>query len=268
MSKLPKKKISLPITLLLLTSILGLAILWSYKHRLWDGKTRFTMIKLTSPLQVKSIDPTTHEGIILTLPDDLEIESVAGRGKWLAGMIGKAGKSAWVADSLADYLGISYQGIEGQLDWWDSWAWRKNQKNVSWREVNLGQTPYVTTDTTPDGVSVKHITSAWDNKSRDWFSDQTIARESLGVELANSSAVPGLGASAARVVESMGFKVRKLTSQPDEVDHCVVKSQPSERKTLPVSKLMKEFGCRWESTDQSDLILILGREYRIWRTGS
>ncbi len=238
-----------------------------YLGRNWDQQTRFTTISHNSPITIRSFDPNSKSGIILILPDNLEIESVSGRGKWLAGKIALAGNSDWVGDSVADYLGISYVGIESKLSIWDQFMWRKYSREVTWNQVNLGETNFIETAITPDNMQIVRLADGWESKARDWFFDQSIAEESLGVAIVNSSPVPGLGIHAGRVVESMGYKVRDLTNISDEIGKCLVKSLPELQKSRAVLKLMHTFDCEWQKTDDTDLVLILGRVYREWLMG-
>lgn len=254
------------LVVVLLVSAIGAGILYSQKK--WDSQTRFTVIELAMPIRIKSFDPKTNRGLVLTLPADLEIDSVGGRGKWLAGLISKAGTTTWAADSIADYLDIAYQGVEGELPWWDKLAWAKFSQNIIWNEIDLAQTSFLSSDQTPDGLTVLHLTSSWPAKAREWFSDQVIAQEALGVNVVNTTVVPGLGASAARTVESMGFKVRGLTSGSPEVDQCVVTSQKSLKGSPAVRKLLKAFKCSWRVGEEGDLTLELGRRYQIWKIGT
>ena len=100
-----------------------------------------------------------------------------------------------------------------------------------------------------------------------WFTEQAIAEQSLGVVIVNTWAHPGLGTSASRVVESMGFKVRNLTTSEEKLDQCVVQSPLNLKKSLPVRRLMETFDCSWEETMDADLHLVLGRDYIRWRWG-
>ena len=77
----------------------------SYKGRRWEGRERFTVIQLGPPVVVASFDPQTGRGIKIELPDELEIETVGGRGTWRLGVLLKAGEARWAADSVAEALG-------------------------------------------------------------------------------------------------------------------------------------------------------------------
>jgi hypothetical protein len=244
-----------------------LVFLEIYLGRNWDQHTRFTTISHKIPITVRSFDPNSKTGVVLVLPDNLEIESVSGRGKWLAGKIHQAGKPTWVGDSVADYLGISYVGIDSNLSIWDKIMWEKYSRQISWKEIDLGNTNYLETVITPDNLQITRLADGWDSKARDWFFDQSIAEMSLGVAIVNTSPIPGLGIHAGRVVESVGFKVRDLTNSTEEIDKCLVKSLPELQKSQSVQKLIHTFDCNWQRSEETDLSLILGKQYREWLLG-
>jgi hypothetical protein len=264
------KKIKISIVFIILVGIFAglIFVLKGYVQRKWDKETRFTVISFSPEVVIKSFDRDTRQGIILKLPSDLQIESVQGRGKWRAEVIADAGELDWAASSIADYLGISYTSVEGELEWWDKLMWSTYSKNILWKEINFSETAYVEKHVLPDGVEVLTLTSNWDLKAREWFYDQKIASQALGVEIVNSTSASGLGAGAARIVESMGFKVRNLTSTADNVEECFVKSKTELKENVAVRKLLKTFGCRWETSDSADIILILGKKYLQWKDGN
>ncbi len=246
---------------------LSLALFLGLAGHLWDGQTRFTIITFSPHVTIKSFDPATNRGLVLTLPDNLEISAVAGRGEWMAGLIAKAGSLQWAADSIADTLGIAYIQVEGAGNWWNNLRWRLHEAEVEWRTVDLQETDLVTEFTTVDKVNALRLSGNWDNQAKTWFSDQQIASSQLGVGIVNSTSVPGLGVNASRVVESMGFKVRSLRTASQEVDQCVIRSRPAMKSAVTVRKLQNVFGCSWEASDEPDLQLILGQAYRSWKLG-
>lgn len=248
--------------------LLGIfAVLWGYHQRQWDGRSRFTQIYLTPKLVIKSFDPKSKTGVVLVFPENLEIDSISGRGSWNAGVISKAGNQRWAADSVANYLGISYTGIGNALNWWDQLQWQLWNSKIEWTEINVADTTALQPSTTPDGVMIYQLSRAWDSKANQWFFDQTIESQLLGVVIVNTTTTSGLGASASRVVESMGFKVRSLTSTDQDIKTCILQTKPELKTMLAVRKLQMTFGCSWQKSEQQDLTLILGDQYRSWKTG-
>jgi hypothetical protein len=272
MRRTPAKKSSL--ARLVILSVIGICVVVAaifvikgFVQRKWDRETRFTVISFTPDVVIKSFDRDAKQGIILRLPKDLQIESILGRGNWRAEVIDEAGDLQWAAESIAEYLGITYTAIEKDLEWWDKLMWTTNAKDIAWREIDLAKTSYVEKKKLPDGMEVLTLSSNWDQKAREWFYDQNIASQALGVELINTTTAAGLGASAARVVESMGFKVRSLSSISEKVEKCLVKSNSELKNNVAVRKLLKTFNCRWETSQTQDVFLVLGTEYLQWKQG-
>jgi len=241
--------------------------LWAFAHRTWDGQTRFTIINLRPHLVVKSFDPVSKKGIVINFPDNLEIESVSGRGSWMAGVIGRAGEEKWAADSVANYLGITYTLVSTSRGW-DSFLWSWQSRSVDWSIVEVADTSLLSKSSAPDGLETYHLSSTWDNKAKDWFYDQKIASQLLGVTIVNTTETSGLGANASRVVGSMGFKVRSLTTSNETPQTtCVVRTRLALKNNLATKKLQKSFACKWEVHDDSDIELVLGNLYRSWKMG-
>lgn len=245
--------------IVLLLFILGVAggLAWIYVGRKWDGESRFTVIRLGRQVVVESFDPVTLEGVKLALPDQLEIESVDGRGKWLAGAISRAGSRKWVADSVADYLGITYTSTS--LGWWDRLGWWRYSREVRWKEIALDETSWVEKGKTADGLEVWRLNQRWEMAARELFYDSVIAREGLVVVVVNTTDVSGLGAHAARVLESSGIKVGMVESKNEEIGRCVVRSEKGDKSRASVKMMMREFGCEWKEGEK--IVLELGREY-------
>ncbi len=267
MRRLSKRKLILPFVGLLSFLSVLFFVAFGFINRQWDGQSRFTKIYLSPHLIVQSFDPKSNQGVKLVFPDNLTIESISGRGSWGAGVIAKAGSGKWAADSVANYLGISYTGIAGHFTWWDELQWKLKSRSIDWTEIDVETTSALEKFTTPDGIESYKLSRAWDNKANQWFFDETIESKLLGVVIVNTTDTPGLGASASRVVESMGFKVRNLSSSDDEATKCVLATSEELKSTLAIKKLQKTFGCSWQESTDQDLTLTLGDQYRSWKTG-
>lgn len=255
--------------LILVTAlIIGLSwMVWGFHNRQWDGQSRFTIIYLEPHLVIKSFDPKSLQGVELTFPDDLVIESISGRGSWQAGVIAKAGGAKWAADSVANYLGIAYTGVGNNFGWWDKLQWNWWSRRIDWSKIDTSKTSVLGQFTTPDGVMAHQLSSAWDSKANEWFFDQNIESQLLGIAIVNTTSTPGLGASASRVVETMGFKVRSLATADQEVQKCILQTKSELKTSIAIKKLQKTFDCKWEVGTSQDSILILGDQYRSWKTG-
>ena len=215
----------------------------------WDGQSRFTVIDVVGGVEVRSFDPVNGEGFRMQLPDNLEIEAVGGRGKWLVGKIGQAGNESWAADSVADYLGVMYTTTKS---WWEWGSWF-----VTWREVDMVKMGWVIPVRAVDGVLVMKLTQTWETQGRELFTSQAVAAQGWMVEVVNATGEAGAAARAARRIESSGMRVVKLDNRELIMDdRCEVRSRKN------VNLLVREWGCKWvedRSLGEKEVVLTIGK---------
>lgn len=233
--------------------------------QVWDGRSRFTVVDVGPPVIVSSFDPATHKGLQLQLPDELEVVTSGGRGKLPAGSLVIAGSRTWAAESVANYLGIFYQGEQSQLKWRDKLWWWWSSRQVEWQTVNLGQGEGVNYYQTPDGVRVGELAPTWEYISPEWFTSLVIAQQQLSVKVVNTTPAAGLAAAAARAIESSGMKVIEATNSPQEVDTCELVAPTNLYKSVGVQLLQRQFHCDLKKGDQ--LTIYLGKQYRFQVSG-
>lgn len=240
-----------------------------YRGRQWDEKGRLTLINFSKGIVVESIDPIAKSGVRLILPDNLQIASVAGRGEWLASAIKGAGEPKWVADSVASYLGVAYDGLAGELGWWDWWQWNKWKAKVSWQEVKLEKTDLVEEKKLPDGLLVWLMGERWALGSQEYFTDNAILAEGISLVIVNSTNTIGMGTHAARFVESRGIRVAQVRGSEVAVDGCEVEGNAKQKITRTAKFLLGWFGCTWkeQKTETAELVLTIGKQYRKWWAG-
>ncbi len=235
----------------------AIVLVVSYRGRRWEGRERFTVIRLGPPVVVASFDPQTGRGIKIELPDELEIETVGGRGKWRLGVLLKAGEVRWAADSVAEALGVGYEGRAEDLGWIDRWGWWSRGRNVNWEEVALGKTSLVSWEKGADGVEAGHLTKGWEARADTWFVSQAIAQEQLRVKIVNTTTVAGLGSRVARMVERAGMKVAEVTAGAEEKQKCVVSGPAG---SVGVRSLVRWLGCGWQPA--AEVVVEVGTDYR------
>lgn len=245
----------------MLAALTGI-FLFGRGQREWDGKVRFTVIELGPPVVIMSFDPQTQKGLKLKLPDDLEVQSVGGRGKWRAAVLAKAGENKWGADSVAETLGITYVAVKDKMVMWDRWMWELVARKGEWQEINLEETALVEKEASTDGIMIWHLLPAWKLKVGGWFSSAAIASEQLKVRVINTTAVPGLGAEAATAIDNMGMKVVEVSSREPVRQKCLVRGP---RNLLGVRSMVKWFGCDYQVGEGAELEI--GEEYRRWKDG-
>ena len=221
---------------------------------LWDGQTRFTVIKLDSPIVIESFDPQTKEGIKLILPNDLQVQT------WPVKSLSKAGSETWAADEIASTLGIVYTSLDTKLNIVDRFVWWKNGRNKNWIEIDLEKTVLVSEITDPDGQELYKLSPFWAEKANLWFVSTIIANEKISVEIINTTGINGAGTQSSRKIESAGMKVGLIKNGERTSTQCSVLSAQSTKTTYSVKLLLKEFGCTWSekpSLGDHDVILEL-----------
>jgi hypothetical protein len=238
------------------------------------GTERFTVINIVEKsVEVQSFDPVTKMGIRLRLPEELELETVGGRGRWRVGVLGELadrfGKQ-WAADSVAAFLGIGYVGSSGSMGLWDSWQLWMWQRQVKWKDVDLGKSVWVREVVDVDDQKVLEVSPGLRSKIGDWFLASNIANEQFLVTVVNTTGVAGLGSRVARVLESAGMRVVAVSNSDSEVGKCEVSGQKKSFDTVSVKWIINTFGCVWHERaelGEADLTVAMGRDYRNWWLG-
>jgi len=221
----------------ILSLLSGLGFLaFSFQKRVWKDDSRLTYYDLP---QIRSVDPVTKEAVIITLPQNLEVESTDGRGVWLLGKITKAGSKTWVLESLRWHFGIADLQPSSDLTVWDWWRLRR----FSPKSIDLTQTGLLTAETTSDGVAIYRLSPHWYLQSPDWFASAKIVRQNLIVTIINTTTVSGLGSRAARALETIGIKVQTLLSSQDNLKRCRLTYSSQVRKLSGFIILKDLFNC-------------------------
>lgn len=255
------------VAVLLVLSVVAAGV-WFAGRGTWDGKSRFTVISIGDTVKVESIDPAISGGVRFELPGNLEVETVGGKGKWRAEVLGKLAKKygvRWAADSVADCLGVGYTAEAGGLGPVERWKWWKWRRETEWRVVDMAAEGLVREVAEADGQQVLVIDQSWQQAARKWFVSGVIANENLSVGVENASGVDGAGINAARMIETAGIKVDKVESGGEEDGKCTVLTPAGDKKRLGVVWLMRQLGCKWKTGE--GVKVVLGRDYGSWWKG-
>ncbi len=231
-------------------------ILYSGK---WDGQSRFTMVDLGPPVTISSFDPATHKGIHLLVPNNLEVDTSSGRGKFPAGSLAAAGTHSWASESISSYLGIFVTGEMSQLKRVDKLRWWWSARQVEWKTVDLAKTQLVNYQQTADGQSVGKLAPKWEQVASEWFASLVISQEKLTIGVVNTTGVAGLAASVARSIETSGMKVIEVSNSSQEMDKCEIATPVSLKKSVGVQLMKTVYNCKWKEGDK--LTLSLGRDF-------
>lgn len=214
----------------------------SFRGRLWNDNSRMIFYNL-NPFVLTTLDPVTNELINITIPDNFEVESVEGRGTWLISKIGLAGNRTWITKSLEWHLGIANIFDFEKLNIWDKLRYYYHQKSSVVKNVNLADTGLITLAKTTDGIEVYRLTPHWYLKGQDWFAASEIVKQGISVTLVNTTAVSGIGATSARLLESMGIRVKQLNNSNDNLNRCRIYTSSKTSKMSGFRLVNRVFNC-------------------------
>lgn len=245
---------------LLLAVSLTVALV-SYHRRVWRNDTRLSTYDLNLA-KIMSIDPITKEGIIIKLPANLEIQSVAGRGNWLLDKLSQAGSSDWITESLVWHLGISGLVPENSLNLWDRWRLLTLKSKINWKTIDLKDSGLVESTKTADGFEILRLTNRWYSQGADWFGSSIIIKDRLSVLIINTTSTAGLGTKAATLLETLGMKVSMISSNLDNLERCRSVVSKKMQKSAAFLAIQRIFVCEVVVDDSLDnqIRLELGRD--------
>mgnify|MGYP001616547894 CR=1 FL=1 len=245
-----------------------------YWRREWDGRTRFSVVSVGREIEVLSFDPQTKLGVRMKLPENLEVETVGGRGRIKSGNLVRAGQkfggTRWVADSVADYIGIAYTGEERHLGWWDRWLWWWMGREVNWSDISTQVLGWMREMEAVDGEKFLVFSDAWAQERGKWFLDSAVAAEGMSVTMVNTTSTNGLGSHAAIAFETAGMRVREIRTEARVLEKCRVWGGKDTRKRAAAGWIIKNYSCQWGTDDKmsdEEMVVELGGDYRKWWLG-
>lgn len=247
------------VLLILILFFILFSLLYFLYTSKWDGRSRFTVVDLGPPVTVSSFDPATHKGVRLSMPNDLEVDTNLGRGKFPAGSLAAAGSRSWASESVSNYLGIFITGEISQLKWVDRFRWWWTARQIEWKTVDLVQAGLVKYKQTADGERVGELAVNWEQVAPEWFASLVISQEKLAVTVVNTTSVTGLAALVARTIEISGMKVIEISNSPHQIDKCEIVTPLSLKKSVGVQLMKKTYNCQWREGDK--LTLFFGRDF-------
>ena len=256
--------------------IISMEVVNSYQRRSWDGLSRFTAVKTGrngEDISVSSIDPETGSGVTVILPGEMEIPTINGKGVWKISSLSKLGSKngpKWVADSVADFLGVPYTVVWEEMGFWDKLAWWNVSRTVDLREISLADTSWIEENKDPDGEKVLGLSNIGQKKIGEMFFSSKLAKENLNVSVYNTTGIGGLGTRFSRVVENAGFKVVNVAAGKESIEKCEVRSNTNYKQNTGVRWLVRYFECIWSADPDlgdREVSIRIGKEYAGWRLG-
>lgn len=222
--------------------ILSLALVFNFK--LYE--IRQTRVSSWSPVTIQSFDPVTKEGFEFSLPDDLEIETIGGKGNWLVGKIKKAKDNDWMVGSLEDALGVIIEKKTNSL------VWAVRTFGIKWEKKSIEN--FLANQVSADGETLKKINMSWEEAAKNWFASKKLVDQKSVLRIENSVNFPKLGGHAAKILENAGIKVGLIVTSEQNLIKCEV-----EGNGLVAEYVAKKFDCVLK--EGNELLLRLGREY-------
>lgn len=234
---------------------------FSFQSRIWRDDSRLVFYTL-NPFILTSLDPITDEIVTINIPNNLEIESVGGRGAWAASKISLAGDRFWITKSLEWHLAIVNISDFDSLGVWDKLRFYYHKRTSVSKSINLIDTGLIELLKTTDGVEFYRLTPHWYLKGKDWFASTDIIKQGISVTLVNTTPIPGLGARTARILESMGIRVRQLTTTDDNIKKCRIYVSPKTSKLSGFRQISKAFVCELVQDEKlgTDIKIELGQD--------
>ncbi len=268
-------------TVFLVLILIGMGIISAevfnnYQRRVWDGFSRYTTVKTRGNgdnISVSSIDPETGSGVKVILPGEMEIPTVNGKGIWKISSLSKLGLKngvKWVADSVADFLGVPYTLVWEEMGFWDKLAWWNVSRGVEYKEISLADTSWIEENTDPDGEKVLGLSNIGQKNIGEMFFSSKLAKENLNVSVYNTTGIGGLGTRFSRVVENAGFKVVNVAAGKENIEKCEVRSNTNMKQNTGVRWLVRYFECMWSADPDlgdREVSIRIGKEYAGWRLG-
>ncbi len=247
-------------------------IFLGFANRKYLGWERFTVISSGgSVIYVQTVDDSS--GLTLKLPEDLLIETAAGRGEWRVGALSVLGKKygkKWVADSVALALGIGYTAHVEELGLVDRFVWWQKTRNTVFSELDLAESSYVTEIIQSDGIKVKKLNESWSKKVSGLFSSFYLASSDIEAEVINTTDGSGLASRMAGSLTASGIRVIRVGEQEKVIaNRCVVSGGEDELKSKVGQYIKKYFDCDESSSGEDDkkIIVLIGEKYRLWAVG-
>ncbi len=302
-----KKRFRLIKTWLLIFVLLALAGFafksWlSYRHRVWDGKSRLNLAIASGKTYLLSLDPVASEIFLVEIPSQTQVEVAFGRGFYpldsvyeLSQLEKEEGRllaqtlennfavpvKAWAylpnrlnsQEPKAFLIQIIYSALKGKvktnLAFWDFFQLLLANHRIPIYQAGfyeLSQLNLLTKTELPDKTQALTIDKdRLDSFCQNHFPERKIRLENLAVEVINSTPLPGLAEKGARLLTNIGFEVVGTSNQEEEITQCLISGDSQLKEHYSTKRIKAIFGCRWQSSqekERADLVLILGKEFQ------
>lgn len=287
-------------SVLLLTSLCW-KVYRGYKNKLWDNKTRLTIVVATENPIVYSFEPVSGTLVKFSIPKNTQIDTSNKFGKWYIGSLWKLGKlkgmegellrrsvqkslgipvDAWIDDSGEDLFRGSALGKFGVIQ--RAVLTGKSETNLTFfdrlnlltkltgdireKELSLTATRVVVKTKLADGEEGYTVVADQASVTFEKFlRDDIVFSETKTVSVSNTSGNQGIGKEVARVAQVLGARVIGARSSGEKHGGvCVLRGEADAITTTSAARLAQIYGCTKEvsmPTSPASIELLLGENF-------
>jgi len=287
---------------LLISLGLGFKAWLSFRHRVWDGKSRLNIALAGEKTYLLGLDPVDSEIILIEIPSETQIEVAFGLGSYpidsvfeLSRLEKKEGillaqtlennlaipVKAWI-DYQKEidfhqprnlFLQLIYSSLKGEaktnLTNWDRLQLLYTIKNVSVfrsNSYNLSNLNLLEEVELPDkNKGLRIEPERIDAFIQSHFQERRLREENLTIEVINTTQFPGLAERGARLLNNLGVEVVGVNNQEEKINRCQLIGEEKLKNNYSAKFIRQIFDCQWKDSQEegrADLILILGEDYR------
>ena len=287
---------------LLISLGLGFKAWLSFRHRVWDGKSRLNIALAGEKTYLLGLDPVDSEIILIEIPSETQIEVAFGLGSYPIDSVFELSRlekkeGILLAQTLENNLAIPvkawvdyqkkidfhqpknlffqliYSSLKGEaktnLTNWDRLQLLYTIKDVSVfrsNSYNLSNLNLLEEVELPDkNKGLRIEPERIDAFIQSHFQEKKLREENLTIEVINTTQFPGLAERGARLLNNLGVEVVGVNNQEEKINRCQLIGEKELKNNYSVKFIRQIFDCQWKDFQEegrADLILILGEDYR------
>lgn len=272
-----------------------------FKNKLWDGKTRLTVVVAKENPEIYSIEVATGTLTKFSIPKNTQIEAANKYGKWYVGSLFELGrqkhlKGELLQRSLQKSLGIPVdawieEGGEGLFETsalGKFGAWQRAiftgtldtnltffdrlnllaaaSGDVTVKEISLTATRVVVKTKLSDGEEAYTVVPEQANVTFEKFlRDDIVFAETKTVSVLNSVGKTGIGGEVTRVAQVLGARVIGARATDEKYKGvCRIRGEKESLGTVSAVRIAKIYGCEVEERaprGPASLEIILGDNF-------
>ncbi|MDO8452743.1 MAG: hypothetical protein Q7S79_03240 [bacterium] len=269
-----------------------------YKNRLWDNRTRFTIVVAKENPEVYSFEVATKTLVHFSIPKNTQIEASNKMGKWYVGSLWQLGKQkglkgellqksiqksfgiavdAWVEDGGEELFESSALGkigairkaiftgtLKTNLTFFDRFnLLTALSGDIDIRALNLTASRVVVKTKLADGEEAYTVVPDQANAIFEKaLRDDLVFSETKTLNVLNSAGKSGIGGEVTRVTQVLGVRVIGARASEEKFDGvCKIRGEKEALVTITALKIGKLYGCTSEvgqTVGPANLEMVLG----------